>query len=166
MLPAKQHSQQEPYILKKGNNIYIRLGPLFHIKNATCWLEGDNYKHNASWSQENLCGFSRWVTNSAQMQSCSACVTLKHLLTEAHLRCPISNMPKKRPVLCAEHSAAGRLELQESPPRCLRSPKVFSLKFTEILLSKDSALGLLLRCLLWRLIFGLPASVLCKNLQM
>lgn len=55
--------------------------------------------------------------------------------------------------------------LQESQSRCLWDPKVFPLKFTEIFLSKHSAFGLLLFCLLWRLIFGLPASVLSKNLQ-
>lgn len=126
-------------------------------------LAGD--KDNTCQSQENLHG-SHWpVTSSAQMQSCSASVTLKHLLTEAHLLCPISNTLRKRPVLCAECSAAERLELRESLSRCLWSPKVFSLKFTEIFLSKDSAFGLLLCRLLWRLIFGLPPSVLSKNLQ-
>lgn len=99
------------------------------------------------------------------MQSCSASVTLKHWLTEAHLRYPISNTLGKWPALHAEHLAAERMELQESLSHCLWSPKVFSLKFTEIFLSKDGALRLLLCCLLWRLIFGLPASVLSKNLQ-
>lgn len=127
-------------------------------------LAGD-YKDNTSQSQENLHGSSWPVTSSAQMQSFSASVTLKHLLTEAHLLCLISNTLRKWPVLRAEHSAAERLKLRESLSRCLRSPKVFSLKFTEIFLSKDSALGFLLCRLLWRLIFWLPASVLSKNLQ-
>lgn len=61
--------------------------------------------------------------------------------------------------------AAEKLELQESLSWCLWDSKVFPLKFTEIFLSKHSAFGLLLLCLLWRLIFGLPASVLSKNLQ-
>lgn len=74
-------------------------------------------------------------------------------------------MQRKLPVLCAEHSAAERLELRESPSCCLRSSKVFSLKFTEVFFSKDSALRFLLCCLLWRLIFRFPASVLSKNLQ-
>lgn len=129
-------------------------------------MEGDNYKDNASQSQENLHGSSWTVSSSAQMQSCSASLTLKHLLTEAHLWCLISNTQRKWPVQHAKHSATERLELWESLSCCLWYPKVFPLKFTEVFLSKDSALGLLLCCLLWRLIFGLPASVLSKNLQM
>lgn len=129
-------------------------------------MEGDNYKDNASQSQENLHGSSWTVSSSAQMQSCSASLTLKHLLTEAHLWCLISNTQRKWPVQRAKHSATERLELWESLSCCLWYPKVFPLKFTEVFLSKDSALGLLLCCLLWRLIFGLPASVLSKNLQM
>lgn len=61
--------------------------------------------------------------------------------------------------------AAERLELQESLSQCLWDPKVFPLKFTEIFLSEHGAFRLLLFCLLWRLIFGLPASILSKNLQ-
>lgn len=66
---------------------------------------------------------------------------------------------------CQAGEAAERLELQEPLSRCLWYPKVFPLKFTEIFLGKHSAFGLLLFCLLWRLILGLPASVLSKNLQ-
>lgn len=61
--------------------------------------------------------------------------------------------------------AAERLELQKFLSWCLWDPKVFPLKFTEIFLSKHGAFGLLLFCLLWRLIFRFPASVLSKNLQ-
>lgn len=84
---------------------------LLHQECKTCWLEGDNCKDNASQSQENLHGSSWPVTSSAQMQSHSASVTLKYLLTEAHLLCAISNTPRKWPVLCPEHSASERLEL-------------------------------------------------------
>lgn len=66
---------------------------------------------------------------------------------------------------CQAGEAAERLELQEPLSLCLWYPKVFPLKFTEIFLGKHSAFGLLLFCLFWRLILGLPASVLSKNLQ-
>lgn len=75
-----------------------------------------------------------------------------------------SNMLRKWPVLLSEHSAADGPELQESLSCCSGDSKVFSLKFTEVFLGKDSALRLLLFLLLCRPIFWLPASVLCKNL--
>lgn len=140
-------------------DFYLAWSTLLHQECKTCWLQEDNYKENTPQSQEHLCGFSWPVTRSAQMQSCSASPTQRHLLAEAHSPCAISNMPRKCPGLWA------RLELQKFLSQSLWDPKIFPLKFTEIFLSKHSACGLLLFCLLWRLIFRLPASVLSKNLQ-
>lgn len=145
------------------NSFYLAWSTLLHEECRTCWLQEDIGKDNTPQRKEHLCGFSWLGTSSAQTQSWSASPTGRHSLAEAHPPCAISNTPRK----CPGHTggAGERLELQESLSRCLWYPKVFPLKFTEVFLGKHSAFRLLLLSLLWRLIFGLPASVLSKNLQ-
>lgn len=155
-------SQQKPYVLR--NKVHFWIGPPFYTKNTRCagWrkiiMRTTHYK--AKWTSTSP------ATSSAQAQRFPASLTLQNSLTKRHISCVPSQTHRGSVCPVFWVLRRGRLELQESLSCCLQCPEVFSLKFTEIFLGKDSALRLLLCLLLWRSIFGLPTSVLGENLQM